>query len=31
VKFKPPLCISREEMDYALNVFDDVLTEITQS
>ena len=29
VKFKPPLCISREEMDYALNVFDDVLTDIT--
>ena len=31
VKFKPPLCISREEMDYALNVFDDVLADITHS
>jgi 4-aminobutyrate aminotransferase-like enzyme len=30
VKFKPPLCISREEMDHALSVFDAVLTEIEQ-
>jgi 4-aminobutyrate aminotransferase-like enzyme len=29
VKLKPPLCITREEMDYALNVFNDVLTEIS--
>lgn len=29
VKFKPPLCITREEMDYALNVFNDVLEDIS--
>jgi 4-aminobutyrate aminotransferase-like enzyme len=29
VKFKPPLCITREEMDYALNVFNDVLTDVS--
>ncbi|HET7902314.1 MAG TPA: aspartate aminotransferase family protein [Candidatus Nanopelagicales bacterium] len=28
IKFKPPLCITREEMDRALNVFDDVLTSL---
>ena len=28
VKFKPPLCVTREEMDQALNVFDKVLSEI---
>jgi 4-aminobutyrate aminotransferase-like enzyme len=28
IKFKPPLCVTREEMDRALNVFDEVLTEI---
>lgn len=31
VKFKPPLCVTREEMDYALKVFDEVLTEIAQA
>lgn len=31
IKFKPPLCVTRAEMDFALNVFDEVLTEITQS
>lgn len=29
VKFKPPLCITREEMDRALNVFDEILTELS--
>jgi len=28
VKFKPPLCVTRAEMDQALNVFDKVLSEI---
>ena len=28
VKFKPPLCVTREEMDTALNVFDKVLTDM---
>lgn len=28
IKFKPPLCITREEMDRALTVFDDVLTSL---
>lgn len=28
VKFKPPLCVTREEVDQALNVFDKVLSEI---
>ena len=28
IKFKPPLCITREEMDRALNVFDDVLSQL---
>ena len=28
IKFKPPLCVTRGEMDRALNVFDEVLTEI---
>lgn len=28
IKFKPPLCVSREEMDRALSTFDDILTEI---
>lgn len=28
VKFKPPLCVTREEMDRALTLFDKVLTEI---
>jgi 4-aminobutyrate aminotransferase-like enzyme len=31
IKFKPPLCITREEMDRALGVFDQVLTEISSS
>jgi 4-aminobutyrate aminotransferase-like enzyme len=31
VKFKPPLCVTREEMDRALGVFDDVLTEIASA
>ncbi len=28
IKFKPPLCITREEMDRALNAFDEILTDI---
>ena len=29
IKFKPPLCVTREEMDRALTAFDTVLTEIS--